>query len=110
MAQRCQGRDTPPANASSHGRNDRNKQQCPDSPHLSSNLSHCSIKMGHTDPHRVRCGPAHPKSAVGLLLQLCLEICEVEVLSVRLNFAFCVDFQNADAVHEENVSGPRLET
>src|ERR1051325_2090499 len=44
------------------------------------------------------------------LQQLRLKIRQVKVLSVRLNLSLLVDLENADAVHEEHLSGLRLET
>ena len=48
--------------------------------------------------------------AVCLLQKLRLEVREVEIFPVRLNFALCVHLQDADAVHEENISRLGLET
>ena len=50
------------------------------------------------------------KQLLGLLHQLRLKIREVEEISVRLNFSVLVNFQDTDAVQEEDISGLGLKT
>ncbi len=59
---------------------------------------------------RFVCGPLRATSAACSLLQLRLKIRQIEVLSVRLNFAVRVDLEDANAVDEENVSSLGLKT
>lgn len=51
-----------------------------------------------------RYGPPGSSSADYLLLQLRLKIRQIKVLSVGLNSSLLVDLEDADAVHEEDIT------